>query len=430
MNKTITLLILLAFVIQLEGQAQKNTKPIVIITQDGEVDDRSSFIRFLLYTSDMDLRGIIATNSIWQKNGHGTDWIMNAIDKYGKVRDNLILHNPNYPTVDFLKSITVHGNEDPQYLKGEPPYSNSEGADLIIRELVKDEIVPIHVNCWGGVNTVAHALWKLKNNYSQQAYEKAVSRIRIYCITFQDDGGNWIKTHVPEAMIIEAGSWFLSWTYHEKEQLQHNPYPEVMSENWLNNYVKIGHGPLGAIYPQKNISESDTPAFLNFVDNGLNAHEDYSYGGWGGRFQAVEGNYWKDAADDNNTKKSLWRWCPETQNDFAARMDWCVNPFNSANHPPIILSTTEAREVMPGDKVVLTASLKDPDENRLYVWWWNYKEPSGLSEQIMIHNETSINAHFFVPNDIKNDIHIILEVKDDGAPSLMRYKRLIFKVLD
>jgi hypothetical protein len=55
-----------------------NEKPIVIITQDGEVDDRSSFMRFLLYTADIDLRGIIATNSKWQKNGHGLRWINEA----------------------------------------------------------------------------------------------------------------------------------------------------------------------------------------------------------------------------------------------------------------------------------------------------------------------------------------------------------------
>jgi hypothetical protein len=42
-----------------------------------------------------------------------------------------------------------------------------------------------------------------------------------------------------------------------------------MSEKWLSENVKQNHGPLGAWYPQRNISEGDTPAFLNFVDNGL-----------------------------------------------------------------------------------------------------------------------------------------------------------------
>ena len=67
----ILVLVTLVSVLYVNGKE----KPAVIITQDGEVDDRSSFVRFLLYTPDMDLRGIIATNSKWQKNGHGVGWI-------------------------------------------------------------------------------------------------------------------------------------------------------------------------------------------------------------------------------------------------------------------------------------------------------------------------------------------------------------------
>ena len=50
----------------LEGKTQGNEKkPRVIVMTDGEVDDRSSMIRFLLYTSEMDVLAIIETNSIF-----------------------------------------------------------------------------------------------------------------------------------------------------------------------------------------------------------------------------------------------------------------------------------------------------------------------------------------------------------------------------
>jgi hypothetical protein len=110
------IIFLLLFALSSLCFAKEKNKPAVIITQDGEVDDRSSFVRFLLYTPDMDLRGIIATNSKWQKNGHGLGWINEAYNLYGQVRENLLLHNPDYPTVEFLKSITVLGNEDPKHL--------------------------------------------------------------------------------------------------------------------------------------------------------------------------------------------------------------------------------------------------------------------------------------------------------------------------
>ena len=138
MNTQMKRLLFLVFLILGTGSWSygNDEKPILIITQDGEVDDRSSFMRLLLYTPDIDLRGIIATNSKWQKNGHGLGWINEAYGLYGQVLDNLLLHHPDYPSVEFLQSITVLGNEDPEHLTGIPPYDDSEGADLIIQVLL------------------------------------------------------------------------------------------------------------------------------------------------------------------------------------------------------------------------------------------------------------------------------------------------------
>ena len=402
-------------------------KPIIIITQDGEIDDRSSFVRFLLYSNDVDLRGIVATNSVWQKMGHGTSWIYELIDKYGEVLPNLLLHKPDYPSVDKLKGMVVLGNEDPRHLKGSAPYADSEGADLIIRELLKDEQAPVHVGCWGGANTVAHALWKLRKEHPKE-FDRAVKRIRIYCISFQDEAGKWIVDNMPEAMIIEAYSWCFTWNYHDKEPLTHNPYPQFLSTKWMLKNIKNNHGPLGAMYQQKNISEGDTPAFLNFVNNGLEAWKDYGHGGWGGRFAPIKegSNHWKDATDDGNSKKAMWRWTADVQNDFEARMDWCVKSFGEANHAPMILYTSDVRSVKPGEKVELEAEGDDVDKNKLYYHWWHYKDASQMDEYICIENETAPKASFTVPDDCDKDIHIIVEVTDDGEPMLKGYKHLIF----
>ncbi len=403
-------------------------KPIVIITQDGEVDDRSSFMRFLLYTPDIDLRGIIATNSKWQKNGHGLGWINEAYGLYGQVRNNLLLHNPDFPTVEYLQSITVLGNEDPEYLTGEPPYADSEGADLIIKELLALEDNQLHINCWGGVNTVAHALWKFKKNYPE-AYEKKAAKVRVITIDFQDEAGDWIVKNMPEIRIIRNNAFHMTWNYHSLEKpLPHNPYPDLMSKKWLYENVKTNHGPLAAWYPQDNISEGDTPAYLSFIDNGLKGYEDYSRGGWGGRYVSINGNYYMDAQDDHNTHKTLWRWIPDVQNDFAARTDWCVMSYEEANHPPVIGEVVSAGIVKPGQKVELKASGTDPDGDAIYYYWWHYPDPSGMDQPIKINQETSAGASFTVPEMANGDLHIILEVKDNGSPSLKRYSRLIFKI--
>jgi hypothetical protein len=50
-----------------------------------------------------------------------------------------------------------------------------------------------------------------------------------------------------------------------------------------------------------------------------------------------------------DNKVTLWRWRDDFQNDFAARMDWCIKTYQEANHPPIpVLSTPEQITVKSG----------------------------------------------------------------------------------
>ena len=44
-------------------------RPRVIVLTDAETDDRCSMVHFLLYTNDMQVDGIIQTNSCFQKRG-------------------------------------------------------------------------------------------------------------------------------------------------------------------------------------------------------------------------------------------------------------------------------------------------------------------------------------------------------------------------
>ena len=47
-----------------------------------------------------------------------------------------------------------------------------------------------------------------------------------------------------------------------------------------------------------------------------------------------------------NYFKPIWRWLIDVQNDFAARADWCIKDYASANHHPIIRlksSTTDIK---------------------------------------------------------------------------------------
>lgn len=195
----------------------KSEKPRVIATTDGEIDDHSSMIRFLLYASDYDVAGIVEVNSRFQKNGHSKEpWLEKQLDAYEQVLPNLRKHNPDYPSADYLRGICRVGNENIKDLWVAPPdmtTKDTPGEKLIISTLLDNDPRPVHVLSWGGANTTASALWKLKTAYPKEKFDYAVSRIRIYCIWYQDGGGKWIQENIPEAYINEAYRWDNVWDY-------------------------------------------------------------------------------------------------------------------------------------------------------------------------------------------------------------------------
>jgi hypothetical protein len=421
-----------------------HVKPRVIATTDGEVDDRSSMIRFLLYSSDFDVFGIVQVNSKYQKSGHsGEKWIEEQIDEYEALLPNLRIHNPDYPDADYLRSVLRVGNENSNDLYVAPPEmstKNTSGEQLIIQALLDDDPRPVHVLSWGGANTTASALWRLKysGEYTTEQFNYAASRIRIYCIWYQDGGGQWIEDNVKEAYINEAYRWDDVWDYHSIGTTNPSEQRAYMKEEWLNENVKTGHGSLGAMYPQSYTSEGDTPSFLHLINNGLEAQNDYTLGGWGGRsaYDNPEDkpNHVTDdfIEDDGNSNKMYWRWIIPAQNDFAARMDWCVaQSYSEANHQPAAeIAGSNVRTVSPGQIINLDASATtDPDGDRLTYFWWQYHDADNAISKVDIDNPDSISsASFVVPDEPGKQVHIILEATDDGSPPLKSYQRIVFNI--
>ena len=92
--------------------ADASLKPRVIATTDGEVDDRSSMICFLLYACDFDAVGMVQVNSKFQKHGHsGKKWIEAQLDAHEQVLPNLRKYNSDYPDTAKLRSVMRIGNE-------------------------------------------------------------------------------------------------------------------------------------------------------------------------------------------------------------------------------------------------------------------------------------------------------------------------------
>jgi hypothetical protein len=250
---------------------------------------------------------------------------------------------------------------------------------------------PLYISVWGGANTLAQALFKIKNTKSVADAKRLISKLRVYTISDQDDSGIWIRNNFPELFfIVTPGDDYGSATWSAINSFIKGIDNENISNNWLAHNIQQGHGALGAEYPDVSWGmEGDTPSWLSLILNGLNEPEHPEWGGWGGRYDLYKPDFskqkkggsgvpfepetreiWTNANDtyipykpndygravkpDTQTfsdfKVTLWRWRDDFQNDFAARMDWCTKAYNEANHPPVIvLENTEEITVKSGE---------------------------------------------------------------------------------
>nr|WP_319510070.1 nucleoside hydrolase-like domain-containing protein [uncultured Draconibacterium sp.] len=497
MKKLIVLYAVLGVFFAFSFQLNAQQKPRTIVTSDGEVDDMDSFIRFLLYTNNLDVEGLVYSSSQWHYKGDGkgttfvsememtkriygertelrwpgTTWMQELTDKYAKVYPNLIQHDPNYPTPEYLKSIIRVGNID---FEGEME-KVTEGSEFIKNILLDDDDTPVYVQIWGGTNTLARALKSIEEEYKgksnwEDIYKKVSEKTVIYAVLDQDATyKKYVEPNWPEVRVIYNSAQFWSFAYMWPRVVPESLKP-FMEGEWYSENIKFNHGPLLENYylwgdgqhiagdpdhthgsmeeVKKNgrkqydfISEGDSPSYLFLLNFGLENYDDPTYGGLGGRFKQSESNpyRWEDGDDvtDYNTEtgkqESAYpqlRWLKVIQNDFAARADWCVNDYEDANHAPIVEVEINAVLANAGDVVTLSGVATDPDNDNINYKWWNYAEAGTYPNVVKVKSSSKKQIRFRIPDDAKagQTIHLILEVSDDGNPSLTRFQRVVIQI--
>ena len=92
-----------------------------------------------------------------------------------------------------------------------------------------------------------------------------------------------------------------------------------------------------------------------------------------------------------------------------------------------MLNHSDRLEAKPGTKITLSSTATDPDGNSLSYSWWQYREAGSYKGEVQIAGNDKNEASLIVPADaVKGQtIHIILEVKDNGAPVLTRFRRVV-----
>ena len=459
------------------------SKPRVIVTSDGEIDDECSLVRFLLYANEWDVEGIITSSSQYHWHGHrwaGDDWAIPYLEAYSEVYPNLILHDSDYPTPEYLKSVTLLGNVAAE---GEMD-SITPGSQHIVKVLLDEsDDRPIWIQAWGGTGTIARALKTIEEDHPEKM-EQVAQKLHFYFIWEQDSTyqayirPHWGKYKIPT--IICDQFWAIAYQW---DKIMPADKINYFKSDWMTSNILEDHGPLCSLYQaykgsddtegwkaggpnQKGNfrSEGDSPAFIHTIPTGLRNMESPDFGGWGGRFVKVRENTWLDPVPESNYTypegrwytatawgrnymkntypdkqdlmvayfKPITRWTDALQNDFAARADWCVKSFEEANHPPLVKLDNELDIISkPGSIIHLSAKgTTDPDGDDLTFTWWQYEEADTYQGNVVIENSTAREASFTVPADAKKgqSIHIVCEVKDNGAPQLTRYQRVIVNV--
>jgi hypothetical protein len=310
-----------------KGPAEKCSDP----------DDVQSMVRFLLYTNEFDVEGLVAsagTNANIAKKQN----ILDILDRYDQVDENLRRHDSRYPTADKLRSVTWQGRSNtwgtPKVLSTAKPLDeilgdgkDSEASNAIISVVDRPDPRPVWVCVWGGSREVAQAIWKVRATRSPARLKRFLSKLRIYLIVKQDSTAQWLLDSFPNLFVIlsEKNYMGMFWNIPGSD-------PKLADLAWIDAHIRQGHGPLGAVYPQSGWDpkypgqqEGDTPSFLHLVSamRQLNDPENPDQGGWGGKFVRPDTsrNHW---FDDPAGTQTVFRWRPQVQAEFALRADWML----------------------------------------------------------------------------------------------------------
>ena len=268
---------MMSFYTQAMIAKEKTYKPRIIITADPELDDNNSLIRFLMYSSEFDIEGLIYASSQfhWKGDGKGTKFMVQgreytryglnlcpcesyrwkkderfiheAVEAYEKVYSNLKIHNASYPTPDYLKSKVKYGN-----IEFEGDFTkDTEGSDLIKSVILDNEPGQLFITAWGGASTISRALKSIedqfKNTADWSAIQKKISDKVVLLPSGDQDGtvASYIKIHWPD---IDSRQYRKGPNYGYGAQLVANPVNAAfLTTEWMRDHI-LSKGPLGAIY--------------------------------------------------------------------------------------------------------------------------------------------------------------------------------------
>ncbi len=486
-----------------------------IVTQDAEVDDQNSLRHFLLYANEVEVQGIVQTASIFHWIGipgathqdsacgdewvapeapydkpyrwPGTDWMMKTIDDYAAVYENLLTYSADYPTPDYLRSITKVGNIG---YAGETEKA-TEGSELIKKRILDDDPRKLYLQVWGGTNTIVRALMDIEAEFGQ-AEEWPVLREKIekkVVITACGEQDGTYRSYIAEKFprlqfvrCLQMGSYAYPWRQMPEGSSKETLKAAFMENNiitkgplmagyatWMDGKVYEGEGAPGQFGSNPNIneewfghsrglpvyekhdflSEGDSPTFFCLFPFGYRTLENFAYGGIAGRYVFDESqknskgealNYWNvtdepytDASGNTTVVESMWSHVADLQHGFAARAKWCTEKASAnSEFPPVIEAETPLDiSAKAGETVTLSASGHTKAGEALPVTYAVYGPASTLegAEKLALEAKEG-KASLTLPAAAKSGdtIHVIARTEEAGPMHLPRFAQFIITI--
>ncbi|GAA5031258.1 nucleoside hydrolase-like domain-containing protein [Microbacterium fluvii] len=446
-----------------------------------ENDDIQSLARLLLYANVIDVEGIVAVTSCWQRRAarvRNARLIHRVIDAYEHARSNLEAHEGGFPSADALRKVTALGI--PAYGRApgdgfaETRWNDVPGVRALVSAADRDDPRPLWVALWGGANTLAQALWTAERELDDARFAALLARLRVHAISDQDAAGYWIRQRYGDRILTIVSPSTIggklyrhaTWPGLSADRFGHGSEDGVqgggfagadaslVTRQWVKDVVRRT-GAYGRRYPvHRFIMEGDTPSYLGLIPNGLNVPEQPGAGGWGGRYahyvpdMAYTGTnerhpIWTNASDTvighdgaphTSPQATIWRWRTDIQNDFVNRLRWAGSADRSiADHPPVVtLAHPDRVDVVTGAEVTLDASpSRDSDGRGLRFEWIPYPE-IGMAPHVTaveLRDATSARCSFIAPA-VRNaaSFVFIVAARTVGAEPIARYRRVTVTV--
>jgi len=267
-------------------------QPRLIVTTDPEMDDLASLTHMLLYSNEINIIGLIVSDSQWHYRGYpdgqafpgsnaarlfgyrwpgkdndlppgnspgGSNDVMHidlALKTYRDAYPMLVKHDSNYPPPYKLENLVYYGN-----ITGDPTIpANSAGSDFIASILLDNVPGKVFAQGWGGNTTIARALrrirttsnaaWQTRAAPGGDIHNKIVDKLVVSSFGFQELGG-------PNMQVAfhEFGQFWPDLEYRQVSQQiwgyshRNAIYPDVSDMTrwpWTQRIVNVG--PHGSMY--------------------------------------------------------------------------------------------------------------------------------------------------------------------------------------